>query len=222
MATILKDLELDEVSLVDVPANPLATVPLFKRYTGEDMTEKTDWEVLAKGFEKEKEDLKSKVDTLEEENEKLKKALEDKEAVEKAADTIEINGEKIAKALIPASVLKHLEETKAENDKLTLHKRAEELLPNFKGTLEQRAALVKSVGDNEELLNLLTSADKLFAELFDELGKKDNEGDMLSPSDKLDALAKKYATDNGVTFEKAFSTVVKTKEGLTIYKQLGK
>jgi len=90
MANILKDLELDEVSLVDVPANPLASVPLFKRHTGELMTDQTNWEDVAKGLEADKAALTATVETLTKQVEDLTKAAE---TIEKADETIDFDGE---------------------------------------------------------------------------------------------------------------------------------
>lgn len=219
MANLLKDLVLDEISLVDVPANPLASVPLFKRHTGDDMTDATNWEDVAKALEVEKADLATQLADKDAKIEELTKALEDNAAIEKADELIDFDGEKIAKSLIPAPVLKKLEEVQKAQETLELHKRAEEVLPNFKGTVEQRAKLLKSVGFDKELLELLTAADKLFSINFEEIGKSDVEGSMLDPKDKLNNMAKAYAAEKGTTFEKGYAEVVKTPEGKALYKE---
>lgn len=221
MANLLKDLVLDEISLVDVPANPLASVPLFKRHTGEDMTD-TNWEDVAKSLEVEKAALSASVVDLTAKVEELTKSLEDATKVEKADEVIEIDGEKISKSLIPAPVLKRLEEVQKAQETLELHKRAEEVLPNFKGTIEQRAKLLKSVDFDKELLELLTAADKLFSINFDEIGKADVDGAMMDPQDKLEKMAKKYAEEKGMTFEKAYAEYLKTDEGKALYKETRK
>lgn len=219
MANILKDLTLEEISLVDVPANPLASVPLFKRHTGEDMTDNTNWEEVAKALEVEKTDLATQLTDKDAKIEELTKALEDAAKIEKADDTIDFDGEKISKSLIPAPVLKRLEEVQKAQETLELHKRAEELLPNFKGTLEQRAKLLKSIDFDKELLELLAAADKLFSANYEEVGKSDVEGSMLEPEAKLDKLAKAYAAEKNTTFEKGYAAVIKTAEGKSLYKE---
>ncbi len=105
MPNLLKQLQLEELSLVDRPANPLAMAPLYKRDTsqGEDMTDKLDKmsddmkaklkPYMDKGMSEEEamkayesdmkkaddgsEDLKAEVETLKEQNENLRKALLD-------------------------------------------------------------------------------------------------------------------------------------------------
>lgn len=209
MANILKDLELDEISLVDVPANPLASVPLFKRHTGEDMTEQTNWEEVAKGLEAEKATLTASVETLTKQVEDLTKATE---TIEKADDTIDFDGEKISKSLIPAPVLKKLEEVQKAQEKVELEKRTEKLLPNFTGTLDQRAKLLKSIDFDEELVALLVAADLLFAKNFEELGSK-GEQNTTTAKDSLAALVKSYQDANKVTYEQAYAAVAVTKQG---------
>lgn len=218
MANILKDLTLDEISLVDIPANPLASVPLFKRHKEVDMTE-TNWEEVAKGLEADKATLAEQLKEKEDKIDELTKALEEATKVEKADDTIEIDGEKISKSLIPAPVLKRLEEVQKAQETLELHKKADELLPNLKGTVEQRAQLLKSINFDKDLLEILAAADKLFSTNFEEVGKGDAEGSMMDPEAKLNSLAKKYAAENKTTFEKGFAAVIKTPEGKNLYKE---
>ncbi len=118
MPNLLKQLQLEELSLVDRPANPLAMAPLYKRDTseGEDMTkevEKMSDDMKAKlkpymdegmseeeakkayeadmkkaDFEAETETLKAQAEELSKENERLRKGLLDEGYVIKA-DTIE-------------------------------------------------------------------------------------------------------------------------------------
>jgi hypothetical protein len=209
MANILKDLELTEVSLVDVPANPLASVPLFKRHTGEDMTEKTNWEEVAKALEVDKETLTKANADLTTEVEALKKASE---TVEKADDTIDFDGEKISKSLIPAPVLKKLEEVQKAQEVAEINKRAEQLLPNFTGTLDQRAKLLKSLGEDKELIALLVAADKLFAKNFDELGSK-GEQQTMTAKESLEVMVKSYQKEKNVTYHQAYEAVSKTQAG---------
>lgn len=246
----LLDLQLDEVSLVDSPANKSATVALFKR--DNTMTDETDKEELEKAkshdpateVETPEEDAtdtmseaeeampkpkKKKTMTksareveLEAEVERLTKALEEKEEVSKAAEMIEVDGEMIAKSAIPAPILKKLEEVQKAQEVAELHKRAETDLPNFKGTVEQRGKLLKSIGNDAELLTLLKAADAAFAGLFQEIGKTDADAGLLTAEEKLDTLVKNYQEEKKVNFYKAYEAVVKTAEGKALLKETSK
>jgi len=241
----LLDLELDEVSLVDSPANKSATVALFKRDSTmrkkktEDMQKapiSTDdvekgicIEIEIKSPEEEmaemqmeaqqeatpvgKSEQEVEIETLKAEVERLTKALEVKEEVEKAAEMIDFGGEMVAKSSIPAPVLKKLEEVQKAQEAAELRKRGEEVLPNFKGTPDQRGKLLKSIGDDAELLGLLKSADAAFAGLFQEVGKTDADGDFQNPQDKLNALVKARQEEKKEDFYKAYAAVTKTAEG---------
>jgi hypothetical protein len=208
MPTELVNLELEEVSLVDMGDDPLAKVALYKRSPeGEHMeneeVEKLDTvEETEKGY---KEDMKSdKMDDMEDEDEeedmmeeggkkptrkswkaeaqafeeankmlleeietyKAKVTELEAEAIEKAKpkeDVIEVDGEMIAKSAVPTPILKKLEEMQKAVETEALRKRAEEVLPNFKGTADERGKLLKSVGNDEGLLALLLAADAAFA-----------------------------------------------------------
>ncbi len=219
----LTELELDEVSLVDSPANKGATVALFKRETpmNEDETKmeeqvetvaKADFDALAA----EKAELEAKIETL-------KAELVAKEEVEKAAkeEFIDFEGERVNKAAIPAPVLKKLEDMQKAAEKEELRKRAREVLPNFKGTEDQRGALLKSIeglDDEAALLEALKAADALFAAMFGEIGKKATADDLKNPEERLNDLAKEFAKSKGITPEKAYIEVLKTEEGKKLYK----
>jgi len=232
----LLDLQLDEVSLVDSPANVAATVALFKRDTSmtdetkedldkgfpEDMEapEEEAAEVAAEDKPKKKPMKKSAREVeLEAEVERLTKALADKEDVTKAEEMIDFGGEMIAKSAIPVAVLKKLEEVQKAQEVAELHKRAETDLPNFKGTVEQRGKLLKSIGGDEELLALLRAADAAFAGLFQEVGKTDVDAGLLTADQKLDQLVKSHQEEKKVDFYKAYAAVIKTAEGKSLLLQ---
>jgi len=220
----LLDLELEEVSLVDSPANKSATIALFKRDSNMDEEIKkaladTKAELdtaVAKAAEDATKlaDLQTQVDTL-------TKALADKEDVAKAADTIEVDGEQIAKSLIPAPILKRLEEVAKAEELTALAKRADEVIPNVKGTAEQRGKLVKSIGDDAELLAILRAVDSMFEKSFKEIGEKGT-SELLSATEKLDTMAKEKASADNTTFEKAYAAVIKTTEGKSLLKETRK
>lgn len=234
----LLDLELDEVSLVDSPANKSATIALFKRDTTmrkkktqevqdvdkgvcieieikspeEEMAE-MNTETEQETVDKSDTDLEGQIAFLTSEVERLTKALEVKEEVEKADEMIDFGGDMVAKSAIPTPVLKKLEEVQKAQEAADLRKRAEETLPNFKGTADLRGKLLKSIGDDAELLGLLKSADTAFATLYEEVGKTDADGDFQSPQDKLTALVKARQEEKKEDFYKAYAYVTKTAEG---------
>lgn len=226
---LLLDLELDEVSLVDSPANQSATVALYKRDTTmkEDDKVKEELEIDTSeedsdgvdGKETRKSDselaLEAEVETLKAQVEELSKALEDAKAetVTKAEEMIEVEGEMIAKSSVPAPILKKLEDLQKAAEAEAIRKRADEILPNFKGTADQRGKLLKAVGNDEEVIEMLRAADALFGELFKEIGKTDSNADMKTPKEKLDAMVKAYQEEKKVDFFKAYAAVTKTAEG---------
>ena len=246
----LLDLELDEVSLVDSPANKSATVALFKRDTSmakakkettpeiEEIEKGVCIEIEIKTPEEELAEMQlevqqetqdaapmaksaeevaiEEVETLKAEVERLTKALEAKEEVEKAAEMVDFGGEMVAKSAIPAPVLKKLEEFQKAQEAEELRKRADEVLPNFKGTADQRGKLLKSVEGNAELEELLRAADAAFAGLFMEVGKTDAANDLLTAEQKLDTLVKSYQEDKKTDFYKAYAAVIKTAEGKSL------
>lgn len=169
-----------------------------------------------KSYKAECEALTQEVETL-----KARVVELEAEAVTKAApadEMLEIAGEMVAKSAIPAPVLKKLEEVEKAQEASRLAKRANEVIPNFKGTEDQRSKLIKMVGEDEELIEMLRAADELFASLFGEVGKSSPDGEMMDPADKLNELAKAYAAEKGVSFEKGYAAVIKTTEGKELYK----
>ena len=256
MPTELVNLELEEVSLVDMGDDPLAKVALFKRSPEGEHMENENAEDLEKGYKEEKKieievdgedddeemmdeaeekkparkSWKAEAIALEEANKVLLEEIETYKAkvteleaskVEKSAEEmIEVAGEMIAKSAIPAPVLKQLEEMQKAVEAETLRKRAEEVLPNFKGTADERGKLLKSVGEDEILLGLLRAADAAFAAMFDEVGKTDAENDLKSPTEKLNDMVKAYQEEKKEKdFYKAYAAVTKTAEGKSLLLQ---
>jgi hypothetical protein len=269
MPTELVNLELEEVSLVDMGDDPLAKVALFKRSPEGEHMENEEVEKLdaveetsvsdetEKGY---KEEMKSdKMDDMEddeedmmdddmmgekkparkswknealeleevnkmllEEIETLKGKVADLEVavVEKAKpaeEMIEVEGEQIAKSAIPAPILKKLEDVQKALEVEALRKRADEVLPNFKGTADERGKLLKSIGQDEELLALLRSADAAFAGIYQEVGKTDAANDLKSPTEKLNDIVKAYQEEKKEKdFHKAYAAVIKTAQGRSL------
>lgn len=138
-------------------------------------------------------------------------------AVEKAKPTeemIEVEGEMIAKSAVPAPILKKLEEMQKAVEVEALRKRAEEVLPNFKGTADERGKLLKSVGNDETLIAILRAADAAFAGIYKEVGKTDAENDLKTPTEKLNDMVKVYQEEKKEKdFHKAYAAVIKTAQG---------
>jgi len=280
MPTELVNLELEEVSLVDMGDDPLAKVAIFKRNPeGEDMEEDIEKgisiEIEIKSPEEEMMEMQmeaqqeaqqpmAKVDAcanctdptctgcdgtmteadkacgdkpmrkswkaealeLEEVNKMLLEEIEtlkatvasmEAEAIEKAKpkeEMIEVEGEMIAKSAVPAPILKKLEDMQKAAEAEAFRKRADEVLPNFKGTADERGKLLKSVGDDAELLTLLRAADAAFAGIYKEVGKTDAENDLKTPTEKLNDMVKTYQEEKKEKdFHKAYAAVIKTAQG---------
>ena len=277
MTNILLDLELDELSLVDRPANQAATICLIKRDEsmedmekgydsylderkayymdkgmGEDEAMKKAKEELDKMSAKEKEELMARlgkadeaevseveqgdlflaeVDALKAEVSRLTKALEDNgyvvadEEVTKAEEPeyVEFDGEKVVKSDIPAPVLKALEEAEIAKRHIELKKQAEEILPNFDN--EIAASLLSHVAKDDAIVEALKAADAAMGASMSEIGEASVEADMLSSSDKLDALVKSYMDENNLAKKdhaKAYAAVAKTDEGKALISKLYK
>jgi len=248
MPTELVNLELEEVSLVDMGDDPLAKVAIFKRNPeGEDMEDeelekKVEIEVEGEDDMSEADDMQEdmtegekkptrkswKAEALEldevnkmllEEIETLKAKVSDleAEAIEKSKpkeEMIEIEGEMIAKSAVPAPILKKLEDMQKAAEAEAFRKRADEVLPNFKGTADERGKLLKSVGDDEQLIAILRAADAAFAGIYQEVGKTDAENDLKTPTEKLNDMVKNYQEDKKEKdFHKAYAAVIKTAQG---------
>jgi ABC-type transporter Mla MlaB component len=231
MPSLLKNLELEELSLVDKPANPLAMAPLFKRdnSNGETMTKdiKKTEETPVEIDTTEVDTLKAEIETLKAANEGLRKSFLDEgykitaEGVTKAAepDYITVDGEMINKADVPAPILKRMETAEAELKAQEITKKAKETLPNFK---EDVAVKLMKFDLDDDIMQILSAADALFAEVMTEKGETNPTDDFMEPSDKLKELAKAFQTENKTTYEKAYTEVVKTAEGKALANEIMK
>lgn len=278
MPTELVNLELEEVSLVDMGDDPLAKVALYKRspegeHMEEDVEKGISIEIEIKSPEEEmmemqmeaqsedemmkaemkpdskdemmddEEDMmdadkgnyndkpmrkswKAEAQAFEEVNKMLLEEIEtykakinelEAEAVEKAKpqeEMIEVEGEMIAKSAVPAPILKKLEDMQKAAEVEAFRKRADEVLPNFKGTADERGKLLKSIGEDESLLALLRAADAAFAGIYEEVGKTDAANDLKTPTEKLNDLVKAYQEEKKEKdFHKAYAAVIKTAPG---------
>lgn len=176
-------------------------------------------------------ELTEKSDKLTAENERLRKSLiEDgysitAGAIEKKApeEFIEYDGEKINKSDVPAPILKALEQAGIEKADHALTKRAEAELPHF--SVEVAKSLLTAVSkmdDMDILMEALMAADKAFEQKMKEFGKSDVNGDFDSADEKLEAMAKAYASDKKVSYAKAYAAVIKTDDGKALVKEVYK
>lgn len=243
MPTELVNLQLTELSLVKRGANQHAKAPIFKTAKGEnDMSDPVikmsdEWlaklkPYLDKGMSEEEAmkayeaDMKKSADDLKAENERLRKSLLDngfkitKDGVEKKAkeEFIEVDGEQIAKSDIPAPILKALEEAEVQKKEAAVAKRAE-AFPNIKK--EVAKTLVEFDFDqDEELLEFLRAVDAMFGKAMEENGETKVDAEMESATDKLNKMAKEYASEHKVSFEKGYEAVVKTDDGKALLKAM--
>lgn len=221
MPSVISMLKLEELSLVDNPANPLAMAPLYKRNSqeGEEMTDKVEIEKSVL------EEIKDKLERLEKEAPMLRAALIENgfvikaDCVEKKAEAeyIDIEGEKINKADVPTAILKKMEADEAEKHEMELTKKAEEILPNVKK--DHAKTLIEKFEGDEEFMEFLAAVDNLFANQMEEVGKQEIDADMSDPSEKLEALVKAYMDDNKMAkkdYAKAYAAVAKTDEGKSL------
>ena len=182
---------------------------------GDKKPTRKSWKAEALAFEEVNKMLLEEIETL-----KGKVTNLETEAVEKAKpkeDMIEVEGEMIAKSAVPAPILKKLEDMQKAAEAEAFRKRADEVLPNFKGTADERGKLLKSVGNDEQLLAILKAADAAFAGVYKEIGKTDAENDLKTPTEKLNDMVKAYQEDNKEKdFHKAYAAVIKTAPGRSL------
>jgi hypothetical protein len=247
MPTLLTDLQLDEVSLVDTPANQEAHVMLFKRDTQEETLKMTDEmkeklkPFMDKGMSEEEamkawqemtmSKMEEDLEKSNKENERLRKALIDagfvikadtieKKAEPKVEEFIEVEGEKIAKSEIPAPILKRLEQAEIEKAEAAVAKKAEDF-PNLKKDVAVK--LIKAdLLEDAETLEFLRAVDALMGKAMGEEGETHVDADMGSASEKLNKMAEDYAAANKMTFYKAYEAVVKTEDGKALLKAIQK
>ncbi|MGB5811731.1 MAG: hypothetical protein WBG86_14435 [Polyangiales bacterium] len=106
-------------------------------------------------------------------------------------------------------------------------KRADEELAALPGTLEERTAIVKaldSIDDpavRKQAFESMKAANTAMSKSFTTEGTTHGgENDADSPTSKLDALAKAYASEHKVTEATAFTKVLETDEGKSLYAEM--
>lgn len=152
--------------------------------------------------------------------------------VYKSADGVEYrksDGEKVIalakKADDAEKIAKAEKEARETND---LKKRANESFKNLPGTEDEKAALLKSIEAisdekvREAVLKSVKAGDTAISAAFVRKGASNSGADdaQTEASVKLDTLAKKYATDNKISFAKAYDAVIQTEEGRKLYDEV--
>jgi hypothetical protein len=140
-------------------------------------------------------------------------------------DMIEFNGERIAKSAVPEPILKHLEAQRVQLDELRkakemddLRKSAEEAFPNLAGTADQKAKLMKALGnmdenDRDAVMKSLKAADAVVAKSFKEVGSTGSTAEEGTAKSQLEKMAKAHAGEKKVSYEEAFAEITKSGEG---------
>lgn len=242
-------LKLEEVSLVDDPANQHAKVTLFKRNIEEkDMGEieklnkqiaelTTEKESLEKKL-KDGEDVTKKLQASEKTLETLLKQVEEagfeinkgkdgEITIKKSAEKefVVIDGEKVEKGSVPIAVLKRLESLEKESNERILEKRAKEELPDLAGTDLTKGRLLAQIDkiedekERKELTEALKAANAAVKAVFKEHGHLPGYDDD-SPQAQLDKMVEAYAKEHKVTDEKAYAEVTKSKDGKELLKAI--
>lgn len=116
---------------------------------------------------------------------------------------------------------RELKKERDERETLEFTKRATEELGNLPGEMPSKIALLKAVEKIEDkevrtsVLGILKSHCESFKPAFETRGSSSLTG----PTASLDAMAKKYAEDHKLSYEKAYSEVISTPEGKRLYEQ---
>lgn len=161
-------------------------------------------------------------------------------AITKAAEgeeTMEIEGAIIKKSEVGPGVFAFMkaQQTKtaaaiAKADKLEadaiqkgLENEAETLWPNTPGTPVEKAQMLKSIRSlpkeqQEGQMKMMKAADTALSGTFNETGVGGG-SDPNGPDEKLNKMAQAKAEKDNITIEKAYSEVLKTKEGAALYEQ---
>lgn len=242
---ILSKLQIDEISGVDKGANEGARVAFWKRDETEKGVSKMDvdqameefekmeaernhFEVLAKMSDAEK----AFMSEMDEEQKKrfmgmdndARKAYMEKSKMKKSDEESEVNKadyEAIQKRA--EELAEKVEKMEQERQFETFAKQAEKELPNLAGTTEEKGKLLKALHGLDEdartlVMGELKKADKITSEYFVEKGTSATGGD--DPSQELEKMAKSFASENKVDFNKAYAEVLKTEEGKRLYTKI--
>lgn len=233
----LKNVQVEEVSLVDQGANQHAYIKLYKNGG------KMDIEQLAKRLEeveaqnqvlttlsKMNDAEKAYMDGMDEDAKKRfmdmkpeeRKKLMEKGKMEKSAAMIEIEKRLYEEQEIRKALADKIQKMQDENEMLKLEKRAEKELAGIPGTPSQKAVILKAIDgiSHEDIRRIafesISRANERNVSVTKEYGASGSNDD---PAGKLEALAKNYAKEHGVSVPIAYSKVLDTEEGRELRKQ---
>ena len=218
----LRQLKLQEISLVDTPANKGARVVMYKRGKPEADASTAKEDGMSEDIAKRLEAAEAQVAELTKRAEEAEAALA--KAAEPAPEYVEIDGQRVEKSAVPAPVLDAIQKQadriakmEAEAEAVALAKRGESDLPNLSGEALVKGRLLKAAeGIGDEAVAALKAADAAAALASRSIGKSGGY-DAGSPMDELNKMAEDYATKNSVTKAVAFAEITKSGRGLELF-----
>jgi hypothetical protein len=101
-----------------------------------------------------------------------------------------------------------------------LTKRAEAEMSHCPGTPEVRAGILKALEGVPGAAEFVKAADASLSKAFTPSGTKGNGSDVMKAEDRLEVLAKAYATEHKCSIEKARDLVLDTPEGAKLYAEM--
>ena len=147
------------------------------------------------------------------------------EIAEKMARQNDANSNELAKA-------------RDEREQLKFEKAAGEAMAHYPGDVSVRAFILRAIDgavakaakeERDDLrkraMEVITAGEKALAKRFGRIGKNVPDHESLDDGDpeaELDALAKKHAKENKISFHKAYDAVLKTEEGEALYMEIEK
>lgn len=110
-------------------------------------------------------------------------------------------------------------EEKAAREMVELKKRAEEEFPHLPGTLDQKAALLKKIGDSEYENEIFKAANEALAATMEEKGHRASNEQSKSQTAQmaLKQKAEALAKEAKLSYEEAYTRVLDTPEGKQLY-----
>lgn len=177
--------------------------------------------------------------TFEKMDASARKATVDEAIAKKAADdeTIDVDGTTIRKSEVGPGVFAFMKAQQAKTDaavakaekleadavQKSLEAEAEKLFPNMAGTAADKAQMLKGIRalpkeQQETQITMMKAADEAMGKSFKEVGQGGTT-DGSSATEKLDKMAKELSAKESITFEKAYSKVLETKEGSDLYEE---
>lgn len=130
------------------------------------------------------------------------------------SEMIEIAGIMTAKDTLPEHVVAALVQAKETAEDNALTELATATLPNFE--LSAAKALLKTA--DEAMITSLKAADAAMGHLMSEVGSTDVEANMMTASEKMDALVKTTMKADGISLEAAKTKVSASAEGRELFK----